>query len=364
MAQDQQIQRDLQVLIQSRHDLEAKLQNEKGELSDRTIGEYSQQYGKLQRSLMTVFKSSSDEQERIGAMLEMIRIMENELVYLQNFVVEQSADNSVLASLVGRFLDTLSESNRSPMTPLEILYYRAVAALYAGDTASAAAGFRNACESDESDEANDIKYKSYVILGNISHDQQDFEQARQMHDRSLQYSQHSNVTAQALAFKALNCYALKNFDEALQLFEQSLELFDEGEPFFNSYFHRNALLFCGAIYSQRKEYGKAESFYRRVIDQVEPNSYDHFDALSQLGKICYSTNRMDDAAEFFKQAIETQTANANENEYIVDIYFWLARTQLKRSNGLEARRLLEKVASSDAKYERKSQAMELLQRVS
>ena len=364
MPQDQQIQRDLQELIQSRHDLESKLQNEKGELSDRVIGEYDHQYGKLQRSLTQLFRSSSDEQERIGAMLEMIRIMENKLVYLQNFVVEPTSDNRVLASLVGSFLDMLANSNRSPMSPLEIIYYRAVAALYAGDTSAAARGFRSACESEESDEANDIKYKSYVILGNISHEEQDFEQARQMHDRSLQYSQHANVTAQALAFKALNSYALKNFDESFQLFEQSLELFDPEQPFFNSYFHRNALLFCGATCSHRKDYVNAESFYRRVVDQVEPNSYDHFDALSQLGKICYSTNRMDDAAQFFKEAIATQNATENENEYIVDIYFWLARTQLKRSNGSEARELLEKVAASDARYERKTQAMELLQRVS
>ena len=146
--------------------------------------------------------------------------------------------------------------------------------------------------------------------------------------------------------------------------QEALVLFDENKPFFNSYFFRNALLFCGAICSQRKDYVNAESFYRRVVDQVEPNSYDHFDALSQLGKICYSTNRMDDAAQFFKEAIATQNATENENEYIVDIYFWLARTQLKRSNGSEARELLEKVAASDARYERKTQAMELLQRVS
>ena len=31
-------------------------------------------------------------------------------------------------------------------------------------------GFSAACASEESDEANDIKYKSYVILGNLSHD--------------------------------------------------------------------------------------------------------------------------------------------------------------------------------------------------
>ena len=43
------------------------------------------------------------------------------------------------------------------------------------------------------------------------------------------------------------------------------------------------MLFCGAIYYDRKDYVRAEDFYRRVTDTVEQSSYDYFDALSHLG---------------------------------------------------------------------------------
>ena len=86
--------------------------------------------------------------------------------------------------------------------------------------------------------------EAYVLLGHLTHGEKDYAKAKELHDQSIRYSQNNNVTAQALALKALNSYALRDYDEALKVFEESLQLFDPNQPFFNSYFHRNALLFC------------------------------------------------------------------------------------------------------------------------
>ncbi|HVR39988.1 MAG TPA: tetratricopeptide repeat protein [Thermoanaerobaculia bacterium] len=348
-------------LVDRRVSLETRLQNEKGELPDATSDRYDAEYATLQRQLATLFREATDDPQRITIMLEMMRILENRLVYLQNFIVDPTTENRVLAQLVTKFIDQIAHEKRSILTTLEATYYRAVAALYAGEPAKAREGFSAACASEESDEANDIKFKSYVILGNLSHEEQDFAKAKDLHEQSLRYSANNNVTAQALALKALNSYALDEHDDALHLFEESLTLFDANEPFFNSYFFRNALLFCGAIYFDRKEHDKAASFYERVVENVDKSSYDYFDALSHLGRIHYARSRWEDAAGAFEKAV--QTHRFSENEYIVDTWFWLARVHLKRNDSASARRYLEKIAASDVRYEKKPQAVELLQRI-
>ena len=116
-----------------------------------------------------------------------------------------------------------------------------------------------------------IKY-TYYESTHVTHEEADYAKAKELHDESLRYSLNENVTAQALALKALNSYALGDHDDALHLFQEALTLFDEDKPFFNSYFHRNALLFCGAIFFDRKEYDDAASFYRRVSASVSPGN--------------------------------------------------------------------------------------------
>jgi tetratricopeptide (TPR) repeat protein len=177
----------------------------------------------------------------------------------------------------------------------------------------------------------------------------------------MRYSPNDNVTAQALALKALNSYALQDHDDALHLFAEALSLFDENKPFFNSYFFRNALLFCGAIHFDRRQFDKAEEFYRRVVTNVDPSSFDYFDALSHLGRIYYSQNHYDDAVASFEKAV--QTHRFSENEYVVDTWFWIARCHLRRNDSGEARKYLEKIAATDVRYEKKPQAVELLQRI-
>ncbi|HEX9160163.1 MAG TPA: tetratricopeptide repeat protein [Thermoanaerobaculia bacterium] len=349
-------------LLDQRIALETRLQNERGELTDAATGKYDDSYAALQRHLAALFKEAGDDAQRITIMLEMMRILENRLVYLQNFIVEPSSDNRILAQLVTRFIDQMSRERRSVLTSLEAIYYRAVAALYAGEIARAREGFRDACASEESDEANDIKYKSYVLLGHLSHEERDYAKAKELHDQSLRYSANNNVTAQALAFKALNTYALNDHDEALHLFEEALHLFDPNQPFFNSYFYRNALLFCGAIYFDRKQYEKAEEYYKRVTDSVEQHSYDYFDALSHLGRIQYMRGRYGEAVASFDRAI--QSHKFSENEYIIDTFFWIARSHLKLNDRAQARTYLEKIAASDVRYEKRPQAVELLQKVS
>jgi tetratricopeptide (TPR) repeat protein len=349
-------------LIEERVSLETRLQREPGELSEEASRRYDQQYAWLQRQIAALFRDATDDGQRITMMLELIRILENRLVYLHNFTVDSSSDNRVLAQLVTKFIDEVAAQHNAVLTSLEAMYYRAVAALYAGDVAKARANFTAACESEESDEANDIKYKSFVILGHLSHEEHDYAKAKDLHDQSLRYSQSSNVTAQALALKALNAYALQDFDDALHLFEEALALFDANQPFFNSYFFRNALLFCGAIYFDRHDFERAEARYQTVIENVDQNSYDHFDALSHLGRIFYAQGRWDDAASTLEKAVHLH--HFNENEYIVDTWFWIARSHIKRNDPALARGYLEKIAASDVHYEKKPQAAEMLRKVS
>ena len=348
-------------LVDQRVALESRLKNETSELSDSRARVYDHEYSDVQKKLAALFKETQNDSQRIAIMLELMRILENRLVYLHNFIVDATSDNRVLAQLVTRFIDQLASDNSTVLTKLESTYYRAVASLYAGDVAKARGGFSDACASEESDEANDIKYKSYVMLGHLSHEERDFAKAKQLHDASLRYSQNANVTAQALALKALNCYALRDVDDALHLFQESLQLFDAHQPFFNSYFFRNALLFCGAIYFDRRDYANAEQYYRRVLDTVEQHSYDFFDALTHLGRIYYSQQRYDDAAVAFERAV--QTHRFSENEYLVDTWFWIARTHMKRNEPNQARPYLEKIAASDVKYVKKPQAVEMLQKI-
>lgn len=349
-------------LLDRRVALETALQNERGELTEAQSRTYDDTYASLQRQLASLFRETTDDSQRITIMLEMMRILENRLVYLHNFTVEPSSDNRILAQLVTKFIDQVSRDGRSVLTTLEATYYRAVAALYAGDVARARQGFREACESEESDEANDIKYKSYVLLGHLSHEERDYVKAKELHDQSLRYSANNNVTAQALALKALNSYALGDHDDALHLFEEALRLFDPNQPFFNSYFFRNALLFCGAICFDRKQYDRAGEFYGRVLESSDEQSYDSFDALSHLGRIRYLQGRFDDAVASFERAI--QTHKFSENEYIIDTYFCLARAHLKRNEPDRARTYLEKVAASEVRYQKRPQALELLRKVS
>jgi len=348
-------------LIDQRVALETRLQNEKEELSDAQTRFYDQSYSQLQRQLAALFKDAGEDQQRITVMLEMLRILENRLVYLQNFVVDANSETTMLALLVTRFIDRVAAGKSSVLTTLESTYYRAVAALYAGDIARARQGFTAACESEESDEANDIKYKSYVILGHLSHEERDYAKAKQLHDKSLRYTHNNNVTAQALALKALNSYALHEYDDALHLFQESLGLFDADQPFFNSYFYRNALLFCGAICFDRKDYELAEALYRRVVENVDQNSYDNFDALSHLGRIHYSQGHYEEAAATLRKAVEAH--RFSENEYVVDTWFLIARALLKRNDTAGARQYLEKIAATDIRYGKKPQAAELLQRI-
>lgn len=351
----------LRQLIDQRVVLETKLQNEPGALSDSAVRDYDAKYQTLQRQLAAMFREAGEVQQRVTVMLEMMRILENRLVYLQNFIVDPTSENRLLAQLVTRFIDDVSREKSPVLTTLEAMYYRAVAALYAGDLGKAREGFSAACASEESDEANDIKYKSYVILGHLSHEEADYAKAKDLHEQSLRYSPNDNVTAQALALKALNAYALHDNDDALHLFQEALTLFDENKPFFNSYFFRNALLFCGAIYFDRREYEKAESFYRRVAANVDQSSFDYFDALSHLGRIQYSQERFDEAVASFDRAV--QTHRFSENEYVVDTWFWIARCHLRRNEADQARKYLEKIAATDVRYDKKPQAVELLQRI-
>jgi hypothetical protein len=131
----------LRQIVDDRIALETKLQKERGELSDAADREYDAKYQSLQRQLGAIFGDASADPDRITIMLEMMRILENRLVYLQNFVVDATSENRILAQLVTKFIDRICETRSTVLTTLEAIYYRAVAAVYANDLAKAREGF-------------------------------------------------------------------------------------------------------------------------------------------------------------------------------------------------------------------------------
>ena len=115
---------DLHDLVNRRIDLESALQREKSELSEARLRDYDDQYARLQRGLAAAFKETRDDQERITIMLEMMRILENRLVYLQNFLLDPTTDNRLLAHLVTKFIDQIVAEKDRVLTKLEATYYR------------------------------------------------------------------------------------------------------------------------------------------------------------------------------------------------------------------------------------------------
>ena len=83
--------------------------------------------------------------------------------------------------------------------------------------------------------------------------------------------------------------------------------------------------------------------------------------LVQLAQALEKQQKYDDAATSFEKAIQSQ--KLNENESIIDTWFWIARTHIKRNDGASARPYLEKIAATDVKYEKKAQAAELLRKI-
>ncbi|MBW3670379.1 MAG: tetratricopeptide repeat protein [Acidobacteria bacterium] len=348
-------------LREERLEIERELQDSEHDLTTAESDEALARHRRLRKGLLHLIATSDEESIRIDSVVEVVRSLENELIYLHNFLVAPEDQDAKLARRLEALLQEIAGTFATSISRLEIRYYLGVLSLYGGKLDEARASFEEVCESEESDESNDIKYKSFVMLGHLSHVQEDYERARDLHDQSMQYTHSPNVTAQAIALKALNSYALQKRDEALELFEKALELFRVDEPFYNEYFHRNSLLFCGAILFDREEHERAASYYEEVLDHVENSSYDYFDALVQLGKIRFASGDYQGAATILERAIEKQET---ENEYLLDTLYWLARAQLKIERKGDAKRCLEKVVASPVDYPKKTQAEQLLSQVS
>lgn len=351
----------LERLRAERLDLERELQDSEHDLSATQAEQAMTRHRRLRKGLLHLVATSQDETVRIDSVVEVVRSLENELIYLHNFLVAPEDQDTKLARRLETLLREISSTPNMPVSRLETTYYLGVLSLYEGDLEKARGYFEQVCESEESDEANDFKYKSFVMLGHLSHVEQDYERARDLHDQSMQYTHSPNVMAQAFALKALNSYALQKRDDALEMFERALELFRVDEPFYNEYFHRNSLLFCGAILFDREEYKRAGDYYEEVLDHVESSSYDYFDALVQLGKIRFASGDYKESVAILERAIENQD---KENEYLLDTLYWLARAQLKMERKGDAKRCLEKVVASPVEYQKKTQAEQLLTQVS
>ena len=74
-----------------------------------------------QRQLAGLFKRADSEPDRVALMLEMMRILENRLVYLPHFIVDPSSDNRILAQLVTKFIDQVARERSSVLTTLEAI---------------------------------------------------------------------------------------------------------------------------------------------------------------------------------------------------------------------------------------------------
>ena len=99
------------------------------------------------------------------------------------------------------------------------------------------------------------------------------------------------------------------------------------------------------------------------LDQLHPDFEAVHDQVEHGGGGMPAFNAdYEDAIASFPRAIATH--KFTENEYIIDTFFWIARSHLKRNERAEARTYLEKSAASDVRYEKKPQAVELLAKVS
>src|SRR5512140_3232218 len=67
------------------------------QLNETSIAAHERTYARMQRDLGQLFRSAAADSERTEIMIEMVRIMENRLVYLQNFIVEPTSDSRALA---------------------------------------------------------------------------------------------------------------------------------------------------------------------------------------------------------------------------------------------------------------------------
>ncbi|HUO83517.1 MAG TPA: tetratricopeptide repeat protein, partial [Thermoanaerobaculia bacterium] len=286
---------DLNERIEQRLAIERELQSARPDPSAQRPAEYVRRYHDLREGILRDFRDAKKEPDKIALMLELIRLLESELVSLHNFVPDPTQDNRALAQQVERFLEELGRSGSPVLSSIERSYFRGVAALVAGDTATARHCFEQVCGSEESDETSDVKFKSYLMLGHLSSEEADYGRARELHDAAAGQTRHPNVAAQAVALKALNTYALGRRDEALELFDTALGLFDQDQAFYNPYFHRNALLFQGLIHFERHDYEQARESYLAVLERVGPESFDAFEALSHLGRIDLAVGRYPDA---------------------------------------------------------------------
>src|SRR5215470_12465926 len=106
----------IKALVDQRIALETRLKNETSELSDSRARLYDHEYIDVQKRLAALFKETKNDAQRIAIMLELMRILENRLVYLHNFVVDATSDNRVLAQLVTRFIDQLAAERSSVLT--------------------------------------------------------------------------------------------------------------------------------------------------------------------------------------------------------------------------------------------------------
>src|SRR5881397_2447131 len=127
MADQNDLTKQITSLVDERVALETRLQNEPGELTEALARKYGDDYSALQRKLAGLFKSTTDETQRITLMLELMRILENRLVYLHNFIVDPTSDSRILAQLITQFIEQLAAQRSKVLTNLEATYYRAVA---------------------------------------------------------------------------------------------------------------------------------------------------------------------------------------------------------------------------------------------
>ena len=350
-------------LVDERVALETRLQNEQGELSEARAQQYERRVRGAAAKLAALFKQTADERERITVMLELMRILENRLVYLQNFIVDADVRQPHPRAAGDAASSTRSPRTRSVLTNLEATYYRAVAALYAGDVATARDGVHGGVR------VRGVRRGERHQVQVVRDPRPPLARGARLRARRRSCTTSRCATRRTTTSprrrwrsKALNSYALGEHDEALHLFQESLQLFDPTQPFFNSYFYpqRAALL--------RRDPLRSPRLRRRgdVLPQRAGQRRPEFVRLLRCPGAPRPHRLRAGALRRRRGGVRARrrrrTASARTSTSSTPGSGSRARTS-KPATTAEARPYLEKIAATEVRYEKKPQAVELLQKI-
>lgn len=127
----------------------------------------------------------------------------------------------------------------------------------------------------------------------------------------------------ALTQQAMTVFEEDKYDEALKLLIEADEK-APNEPF--------VLNFIGAVYSKKKDYAKADEYFKKALE-LQP---DNFPARFNVGEIMFLQKKFTEAADYF----EVMGTDYPKNE-LVRFKIFLCQLMLDKTD--EAKRMLDKM---------------------